>query len=287
MGITDFPLTNPDNLDSLTLSFERVGTDRVRFILKLSKVAWVGFGISAGDAVSMTAEGAGAGVVERFSVSSRTEVAFQNAGDVEDATCTYEDGSTIVAFTRDIAAIIGGQRALTPNLPQQVIYAYGNEGIMFMRYHDINRGGRNVVLLEEVGVDEEVLDEVATQNVALLISAIVVLIGLCVCIGLCITRLGNHRQLATTLSDNRPIASESADADSAPQEDIEKQLERTMTEDQLPTILGIKSRSNSYEDDGYLSKTYHAQSNATPSTGRGINPHDAVEGQYFDDHIFE
>merc|ERR1712187_800132 len=107
----DIALTDPTSLDSLTLSFQKVGADRVRFVLKLRKVAWLGFGISKGAVASMTAEGEGADVVvcsdsrvQRYSVTGRSEASFQDAGDVEDASCTHEGGSTIMAFTRTVAA---------------------------------------------------------------------------------------------------------------------------------------------------------------------------------------
>lgn len=245
---TDIPLTDPSSLDSLTLSFEPVDADRVRFILKLSKVAWVGFGISAGESVSMTAEGAGAdvivcsnGVVERLVVSGRTEAAFSSAGDdLEDATCTYEEGSTILAFTRPIAAVSAGQRALRPDVPQQVIYAYGNDGVMSMRYHDGNRGGKDVVLL--VGAKQEenegLLDNVGNPRNLFLPISMFVLVGLCslcCCFGVYRT-CGWHRQDSATWRNGNP-GLHNDDIEATYSEVGDQRPARAPTEEVLPTIL--------------------------------------------------
>merc|ERR1712232_405095 len=124
------------------LSYEPVGDDQVRFMLKLTKLTWVGFGISAGTAESMIGQGAGAdvvvcsgGAVQRYWVTGYTISDFEPSSEVVDATCTEVDGSTILAFTRTIAAADGKERSLTPGAPQQFIYAYGNDGLRTMNYH--------------------------------------------------------------------------------------------------------------------------------------------------------
>merc|ERR1712048_521331 len=57
------------------------------------------------------------------------------------AGCTQTDGSTILSFTRRLAATSDQQRSITPGFVQSVIYAYGDDGVTSLGYHGSNRGG--------------------------------------------------------------------------------------------------------------------------------------------------
>merc|ERR1712048_1103374 len=57
------------------------------------------------------------------------------------AGCTQTDGSTILSFTRRLAATSDQQRSITPGFVQSVIYGYGDDGVTSLGYHGSNRGG--------------------------------------------------------------------------------------------------------------------------------------------------
>jgi len=160
-SVNDLLLTDAEDSDRLTLSFEPVGDDQVKFVLQLNAVAWISFGFSLGTSISMTGGGAGAdvvvcadGVVSRYWLTNKQTPA--NPNDNINATCTQVDGSTTLTFTRNISAVLATERSLTPGAPQQVIYAYGNDGVTGLQFHKDNFGGKFIDLSsEDLGEERE------------------------------------------------------------------------------------------------------------------------------------
>lgn len=159
-----------------------------------------------------------------------------------------------MAFTRTVAAISSGQQELTPNVLQQVIYAYGNDGVTTMRYHSSNRGGTRLVLLqrdveeevddpEESPSEEEIIEqpeqefeepEKAKQgNASLAIVLILIVLSTCGCIGIYCWCCG----------ERTPKAYEINDIGFMVQEESGQEIERVMTEDDLPTVLRTRTPS--------------------------------------------
>jgi len=132
------------------LSFQAVGQDSVEFTARLDRGAWLGIGISAGDAMSMTGGGQGSdvvactdGQVRRYWVTSH-HVQLNSYELVPGSTCTQANGATTMTFVRKVAAENNRQRALTPGTFQQVIYAYGSDGGISMGNHGGRRGSKNL-----------------------------------------------------------------------------------------------------------------------------------------------
>jgi len=130
----------------LRLSFQPAGSDSAELTVRLDSSAWVAFGISAGDSVSMSGNGQGAdvfactnGEVRRYWVASQS-IAGPGVP-VPNSTCTQASGSTTMTFTRRVAAEGLQQRAITPGAVQQVIYAHGDDGVTAMGYHGRSRRG--------------------------------------------------------------------------------------------------------------------------------------------------
>jgi len=154
--VTDLLLTDSADSDRLTLSYEPVETDQVRFVVNLNAVAWISFGFSAGTAISMTGSGDGAdvvvcadGAVSRYWLTSKSFPA--NPDDSINGTCTQADGSTTMTFTRNISAVAANERSLTPGVPQQVIYAYGNDSVTSLKFHQQRKGGQIIDLSSDSG----------------------------------------------------------------------------------------------------------------------------------------
>lgn len=114
----------------------------------LAQNAWVSFGLSHGAALSMTGGGSGADMVachsdppqvKRYWVTTKSQPS--GGVDVPGATCTRNNGRTVLTYTRQLAAS-GNQRQVTPGTSQPVIYAYG-ESTSFS-YHGTSRGGASL-----------------------------------------------------------------------------------------------------------------------------------------------
>jgi len=135
--------------DGLKLSFEPLGVDSVQFEVSIDRDAWIGFGLSSGSAVSMTAGGAGSDVVtcSNGQVKQYKIVSYAiptTAVDVPGSSCKQENGKTTLRFARTIAAQDSQQRDLTPGSSQQIIWAYGDDGVQLQQFHGSNKGGKNI-----------------------------------------------------------------------------------------------------------------------------------------------
>jgi hypothetical protein len=170
-SVTDLLLTDSQDSDRLTLSFEPVGDNQVKFVLQLNAVAWISFGFSVGTSISMTGGGDGAdvvvcadGVVSRYWLTNKQAPA--NPNDNINATCTQANGLTTMTFTRNISAVVATERSLTPGTPQQVIYAYGNDGVTGLQFHNDNFGGKFIDLSSE-GSGEAVATTTTTTSTSI------------------------------------------------------------------------------------------------------------------------
>mmetsp|Transcript_84414 Transcript_84414/g.239303 ORF Transcript_84414/g.239303 Transcript_84414/m.239303 type:complete len:519 (+) Transcript_84414:100-1656(+) len=133
----------------LTLDFQPAGSDAVRITVRINKNSWVGFGVSAGSAVSMSGSGLGADVVACSNGEVRrywvTSMNIEGPGvRIPGAVCAQEIGLTTMTFTRKLAAEAAQQRSIVPGKPQQVIFAHGADGATTMGYHGASKGGQDI-----------------------------------------------------------------------------------------------------------------------------------------------
>jgi len=134
--------------EGVTLSFEPLSTDSVQIEVKLDGTSWVGVGFSQGTVTSMTGQGDGAdivvcagGEVKRYFTTSYM---LASGTTVPGASCTQESGSTIMRFSRTLAASGSSEIAIQPGSSQQVIWAYSDSGSFTLDSHGHNAGGCSI-----------------------------------------------------------------------------------------------------------------------------------------------
>lgn len=122
--------------------------DSIDISVSVSLGTWLGFGLSAGDVVSMEGGGAGTDVVACHGdppVVQRHWITSKSPGggvEVTGATCTRASGSTAMTFRRPLAGD-GNVREITLGQMQAITWAFGAEGSTTFAYH-ATRNGMNV-----------------------------------------------------------------------------------------------------------------------------------------------
>eukprot|EP00943_MAST-04B_sp_MAST-4B-sp1_P001323 g1323.t1 len=137
-------------MEGLTLVTELVDEKSIQIQVVLNKKAWVGFGISQGNGVSMTGNGQGSevyicsdGTVKRHWITEYNLDAGTTVGG--ETICKQEKGRTELTFTRPLKASGVPKRLnITPSEYQPVIYAHGDENVVSVGFHGDNKGGTNV-----------------------------------------------------------------------------------------------------------------------------------------------
>merc|ERR1712113_840621 len=116
------------------------------------------------------------GVTSKF--VGRCDDPATDCSEVPGATCAYMDGSTVMTFTRAVAAEGNKQRSLTPGIPQQVIFAHGSDGQTGLQYHFANADGQEINFGVSVPDDEEALSSASLPNaLSALIALVLVNLG--------------------------------------------------------------------------------------------------------------
>jgi hypothetical protein len=164
-----------NNGDKVTMSSSPVGSDKMKFEVKVNRLGWIGFGISEGTTGLMTAGGAGAdavicsdGNVKRYWL---TKMSLPDpTDDLEDASCSQTNGYTTMTFTRSIAASNANQRALTPGTAQPVVVAYGDGT---PAYHSGKKGSKVVMLGSGDGSGDSLVSGTYARDVTLTLALIV------------------------------------------------------------------------------------------------------------------
>jgi hypothetical protein len=131
-----------------SLSVTPIGTDMMEFQLTVSGATWLGFGFSSGDIVSMSGGQQGVdtfvcsdGAIRRVWMDNYFLPEGQSFAE---ASCSESGGSTVMTFTRSIAAEGEQQRALTLGTAQSVIYAFGQDGQRTAQSHGGNKYGMKI-----------------------------------------------------------------------------------------------------------------------------------------------
>jgi len=159
-----------ENGDKVTLSFSPVGSDKMRFEVKVNRLGWVGFGISTGTQGLMIGGGLGtdavicsATQVNRRWIWSMSGPSDESSGDVEDASCSQANGYTTMTFIRNVAAANDKQRSLTPGTSQPVVVAWG-DGEDAIGYHS-GRQGTKVVDFAGLDADDSLVSGTCIRDV--------------------------------------------------------------------------------------------------------------------------
>jgi hypothetical protein len=134
----------------LTLGMELVDENRIQIQILLNKKAWVGFGISQGNVVSMNGHGKGSevyicsdGMVKRHWITGYNLDAGTTVGG--ETICKQEKGRTELTFTRPLktSGVTKGLN-ITPSEYQPIIYAHGDDNVLTVGFHGDNKGGTNI-----------------------------------------------------------------------------------------------------------------------------------------------